>query len=407
VVKSTYAAVMNSQRVAIVGAGIVGLAHAWSASERGHQVMLFDRTRQAQGASIRNFGMVFPLSQPDSMMTAALHSRHRWLELSRDAGVWLDQCGSLLLAHRQDEWDVLEEFYQLHTAGDLQPHLRLLKPEDCRRLSPAVRTEGLIGGLSCDLELRVDPTTAIDQIAGWLQERHGVQLYWGSSVTEVDARGLRIASGQRFEADRIVVCPGSDLESLYPDLLSQQPLTKCKLQMMRTVPQPAQWRLGPHLSSGLTLRHYTPFSRCVKQEPLIQRIAAETPELDRYGIHVLVSQDSRGRLILGDSHQYGPDLDPFHSEKIDQLILRELRRLAEFPSWEIESRWSGVYAKNEGSTKNGSSENGSSENLFSPEPGVFVCTGLGGSGMTLAFGLAEAIWNQWEHGSVSDRKDSP
>lgn len=377
---------MNSQTVAIVGAGIVGLGHAWSAAERGHRVTLFDRTPRARGASIRNFGMVFPLSQPDSELPVALRSRLRWLQLSQEADVWLEKCGSLLLARQPDEWRVLEEFYQLSSSGILKPHLQLLSPIDCSRLSPAVRQDGLIGGLLCDLELRVDPIAAIDQIARWLQKRYDAELILGSSVVDVTSMGLKLASGQRYQADRIIVCPGSDLESLYPNLLSQQSLTKCKLQMMKTVPQPASWRLGPHLSGGLSLRHYSPFHCCSELDKLKQRIAQETPELEQFGIHVLVSQDSAGRLILGDSHQYGTDLDPFHSEQIDQLILRELRQMAEFPSWEMESRWSGVYAKYDGSPKL----------LLSPEPGVFVCTGLGGSGMTLAFGLAEEIWSRWD-----------
>ena len=46
----------------IIGAGIVGLATARALSLKGFKVTVIERSGKAVGASVRNFGMIWPLA---------------------------------------------------------------------------------------------------------------------------------------------------------------------------------------------------------------------------------------------------------------------------------------------------------------------------------------------------------
>lgn len=98
--------------IGIVGGGIVGMALALSAAKRGKRVAIFERHPQAAGASVRNFGMLWPIGQPaGNLLDRAMRSREIWLDIAKEAHLWHSQSGSLHLAYHDDEMDVLEEFY--------------------------------------------------------------------------------------------------------------------------------------------------------------------------------------------------------------------------------------------------------------------------------------------------------
>jgi D-hydroxyproline dehydrogenase subunit beta len=378
-------------KVAIVGGGIVGLAHAWSAADRGCSVTIFERGTEASGASIRNFGMIWPIGQPaGELYDLAIASRKRWLALCAASGIWVHPCGSIHLAHQADEWAVLQEFQA--SAKERDGETALLSPSEVLEKSPGTNPRGLLGGLYSSRELCVNPRRVIREMPQWLARQFAVRLAFGTTVVGIAAAGnqtgggvLTMADGRTEAFDRVIVCGGSDLRALFPELFAASGLRLCKLQMLKTKSQPAGWRLGPHLASGLTLRHYRNFEKCPSLPKLQQRIAAESPELDRLGIHVMASQNDAGEVILGDSHEYDAEIDPFDKMLIDDLIIRELRKVLCLPDWTISERWHGIYAKHP------------SQPAFEQEvsPGVAVCTGTGGAGMTMSFGLAERAWQTW------------
>ncbi len=371
--------------VAVIGAGIVGLAVAYTAARRGLKVGVFERNTRAIGASIRNFGMIWPIGQPAGiLLERALRSREIYLELSRQAGFWYNSNGSLHVAHHPDEWAVLEEFVATNQDKGYQCEL-LTDPAAILAKSPAVRTEGLVGALWSATETIVDPRQVVSVLPVFLSEKYKVEFHFGTAVTTIYASDLE-AGSKRWQAEKIVVCSGADFETLYPDIATESDLTKCKLQMMRTVAQSNGWRMGASLCAGLTLTHYSSFGSCASLPALRQRLEETMPLYKKYGIHVLVSQNEAGELTLGDSHEYSMTPEPFDSDEIDQLILGYLTRFAHFPDLRIKERWQGVYPKLTG---------GRTELVLEAEPNVWIINGLGGAGMTLSLGLAESVFNTY------------
>ncbi len=362
--------------IAVIGVGIAGLAHAYAAARRGLRAVLFERHQRAVGASVRNFGLVWPIGVPAALVDRALFGRRTWLDLASKAGFDCRPNGSLLLAYRPDEHAVLVEFSQ--TAHAQRLGCQLLSADRVIDRSPAVRADSLLGGLWSPNELTIDPREAISKLPQWLSNEYGVELHFGMPVSRLAGRHIETTTEQ-WEVDHVYVCSGADFELLYPEVFAASGITRCKLQMMRTIPQPQGWRLDPTLGAGLTIARYETFAHCPSLTALKQRLEHELSEYVRDGIHVLVSQNSSGEVLIGDSHEYHPTVDPFDRETITQHILDYLATFARVPSLEIAERWHGIYPHLAGQT----------EFVAQPEPNVTIVTDTAGLGMTLSFGLAE------------------
>jgi D-hydroxyproline dehydrogenase subunit beta len=99
---------------------------------------------------------------------------------------------------------------------------------------------------------------------------------------------------------------------------------------------------------------------------------------------VMASQNGAGEVVIGDSHEYGEQIEPFDKREIDDLILRYLHTFLAAPDLQIAARWHGLYVKLATEPYL----------IADPAPGVTVVTGVGGAGMTLSFGLAEQVVQQ-------------
>lgn len=369
-----------SKNAIVIGAGIVGLATAKVLVEKGFKVKVFEKSSKAVGASIRNFGMIWPIGQPEGvMLNRALRSREIWKDVSSKANIWHDECGSIHLAYNSDEQTVLTELYDVFLAQGR--NVQLLNPEQISNKFNGVNPHGLICGLYSDSEIIVNSPKAIPAVASYLANQLNVQFYWDMAISKIET-GKVSCGNTVFETDLVVLCSGADFETLFPESFSNLAITKCKLQMMRFVSNTPNWRINTSVCGGLSLIHYTSFQAAKSLAQLKKRYQLDYPEYISNGIHVMVSQNDDGELIVGDTHEYGLTFDPFDRAYLNKYVMDYLATFMQVNDWKLIQTWNGIYPK---------MTDGSTEVFLNPLKDVYVINGVGGAGMTLSFGLAEEV----------------
>lgn len=359
--------------VAIVGAGIVGLAHALAAARLGLSAVVIEREAQAIGASIRNFGFITVTGQEHGKVwRRARRSRDVWLEIAGRAGIAIEQRGLALVAQRPEARAVCEAFLK----SDMAEGCEWLEGADAAAVLNGMQPSRLEGILFSEVDLRVESRAAIPALTAWLADEHKVEFRFGVSVQHAETGRLETTAGP-VHAPAIVICPGDDLASLYPETLANAGVTRCKIQMMRL--ESPGYRLPATIMSDLGLVRYLGYSVLPEAEALRRRLEAEQPDHLANGIHLIVAQSADGSLIVGDSHHYAHSPDPFASDHVDRLILEEFGAVfgSQLP---VIERWVGTYAS---ATRHSL--------VATPTPGLRVVTVTSGTGASTAFALAEEV----------------
>ncbi len=325
--------------LAVVGAGICGLAHALAAARLGKRVVVIDRDAQANGASVRNFGFITVTGQQEGdCWRRAMRSRDVWAEIAPLAGIPLLQHGLLTVARRPEALAVLEEFCETAMGREC----RMLTPADMATRYDGLRTAEFAGALLSPHEVRVESRDAIPRFAAYLEERRGVTILRDTAVHTVAPPRLETSRGTIL-AEAVVVCPGDDFHTLHADRIAAYGLTRCKLHMMRVRPERFDPRLPP-VMSDLGLVRYLGYAERPAAAALKTRLAAEQGEHLAHGVHLIAVRSADGSLVVGDSHHYAATPDPFAPTAVDELIIDEYRHVFGGPLPPVVERWTGTYA---------------------------------------------------------------
>ena len=329
----------NHSDILIVGAGILGLSHAYAAARRGLRVKVFERSATPLGASVRNFGQALVTGQPPGiMLDLARDSRPIWAHWAQHAGFELKRNGSFLFARTEAE----EQLFEAFCNGRAQTHgyrAELLRGPALRALYDGrfSHHRAALHGLD---DQQVYSREALPCLIDYLRRELGVEFHFSTLVRDVEPGRLHSTAGV-FHGEQIIVCSGHDYQTLLSEALATLAPQVCRLQMLRA-------RALDHLDlqhavlTGLSGVHYGAFADLPEAAAVQAQILHEQPHLHDNGIHLLISPTPHGELIIGDSHDYGSDASPFNAEQIDDWMI-ELAQDTLGCKVQVLERWQGVY----------------------------------------------------------------
>jgi FAD dependent oxidoreductase TIGR03364 len=373
---------MQTFDIAIIGGGMLGIAHAYHALEAGLRVAVVEKDPQPIGATVRNFGQIVPSGMDSKWQAYGRKSLQIYQDLQARGDISLRPGGSIYVASNAEEMTLLEELAEINQGDDYES--TLLSRAECLEQYPGLRPDYVLGGLYFPQEVTVDPRQAIHRITQLLREKKDLSYFPQTWVFGIEARGDKYQlinnRGEQIEAEKVIICSGSDFQSLYPDVFRESPLQSVKLQMILTQPQP-QRRIKGSILTGWTIRRYESFEACPSFAAIKAREDAGAYHR-QLGIHILFKQAADGSVIIGDSHEYwdaGEAVDFRMDQQINDFIIDAARKIYDLDSYDIQKTWIGVYSQCK------------DRDVFELEvqPNVHIITGIGGKGMTGSLGYAK------------------
>ena len=239
----------QSADVIVVGAGIIGLAVAWRARQRGMAVTVLERDRAGHGTSRVAAGMLAPVAEVEfgdggrRLLDLGLRSAGLWptfaaeLEAAGGGAVGLLRTGTLLVARNEDDARELER--QLDFRHSIGLAVSRLLPSAARALEAALAPTVRLA-LHAPDDHSVDPRLVLTALLqACVVSGVDVREHAPVASVNVDAAGERVSGvtlrdGQRLGAERVVLAAGPWTESVggLPDR-ARVPVRPVKGQILR------------------------------------------------------------------------------------------------------------------------------------------------------------------------------
>lgn len=200
-----------SDRVIVVGAGIIGTSTAFYLSRLGVDVTLIESNYVASGTSAAcDQGILLQTKKPGPTLKLAMESASIYEKLEEELGADLEyrQGGSMIIMETEEEKEMVSEHAQALMDSGL--NISVLSGKEVRQKQPELG-EHVLGATWCELDAKVNSMKVCYEMAD-AAERLGATILVGKKVTSLIKEGNRIIgvemSGEKLYADAVVLTSG-------------------------------------------------------------------------------------------------------------------------------------------------------------------------------------------------------
>jgi L-2-hydroxyglutarate oxidase LhgO len=314
--------------VAIIGAGVIGLATAGEIAQRKKEVFVFEKNHSfgfetsSRNSEVIHAGIYYP---EDSLKTRlCVEGRSLLYELCDRHAIAYKKLGKVIVAASENETAQIEKLYEQGRKNGVED-LMLLSQTELKKLEPNIEARA---GLLSPSSGILDSHTLLKFLYSQAREK-GAEFAFDTEVVGIEKRGAKY---------RIEIRDREGISAF----ISQTVINAAGLNSDRI----AQIAGIDVANAGYRL-HYCKgeyFSLSSKYKNVVKRLIYPTPEPDGYGIHVTVGLD--GRVRLGPNARYVEEVDYRVDETQKEAFYNSIQRfLPNIKFEDLEPEFAGIRPK--------------------------------------------------------------
>ncbi|POX61400.1 sarcosine oxidase subunit beta [Streptomyces sp. Ru62] len=228
--------------VVIVGGGVMGTSIAWHLARAGvRDVVLVERDELAAGSTSKAAGGVRAQFSDELNIRLGARSLEAFGRFEEEVGqdIGLRRVGYLFLLSTPGQVASFEAGVRLQNS--LGVPSRLLTPKEARRLSPLIRTDGLLAAAYSPDDGHCTPEAVVHGYAG-AARAHGARILRHTEVTGIELRGDSITAVSttlgRIETGTVICAAGAWSRAVGAMVGVELPVRPLRRQIAVTGPVP-------------------------------------------------------------------------------------------------------------------------------------------------------------------------